>query len=80
MLLSVYQFALIIRVIWDFFIPDPDEKTVYRVAYVITEPVLVLCSALLAAFGIKNDGPIDITIYVSLILTSIIRISIIPLL
>jgi hypothetical protein len=80
MLLSVFQMALFIRVIWDFFFPDPDESTFYRVAYVITEPMLVLCSGLLALLGIKNDGPLDITVYVSLLLTSIIRISISPLL
>lgn len=79
MLLSVFQFALMIRVICDFFLPDADEKTFYRVAYTLTEPVLVLCAWLLAAVGIKNDGPIDITIYVSLILTSLLRISLIPL-
>lgn len=74
-LLTAYQIALFIRMITEFFISESDEGTLYRVTYFLTEPLLALCSRLLAVFGVKNDGPIDLSIYVSLILTTVIRFS-----
>ncbi len=75
LLLSAFQIAIIIRVIFEFFTPDGEDNTLLNFARVLTEPGLILCDKLLSLLGIKNNGPFDITVMVSLFLAAIIKMT-----
>ena len=75
LLLTVYQIALIIRVLLEFFTPEAEENTVLGFLHVITEPGLILCEKLLSLIGIKNTGPFDITVMVSLVFAAVLKMT-----
>ena len=74
-LLTAYQIALIIRIVSEFFIPDGEENVLISFTRVLTEPILAICEKILSSVGIKNNGPIDLSVIVSLIITSVIKMT-----
>ena len=73
LLITVYQFAVIIRILLDFFTPSGDNNTFARFLFIITEPGLAVSEKLLSLIGIRSIGPFNITVTVSLILAAIIK-------
>lgn len=74
-LITVYQFAVIIRILLDFFTPPGDNNTLIWFLFIITEPGLAVCDRLLSLIGIKSVGPINITATVSLIIAAILKMT-----
>ncbi len=72
-LLSVISFAMLMRVLLQFFV-DVEENKLFVMCVAITEPFIIPFRLILAKFNIGQDSPLDIGFMVAYISLSAISI------
>ena len=75
LLLSVYQIAVVARVLFEFFIPESDENLLLGFVQILTNPGLILCEKLLSLLGMRTIGPFNITPTVSILIAYILKMT-----
>ena len=56
---SIIYIAMIVRMLFPLFSPDPDGSPIFRLCLVVTEVVIAPARLILGIFGIGQNSPID---------------------
>ena len=71
-ILSVVSFTMLIRMVLPWFV-DPMDSRIYEIACVITEPFIYPVRAIMVAFNIGQDSPIDWAFSIAYILIWLLK-------
>ncbi len=71
--MGLIYIALLVRVIFPIFTPEPEGNLAYRVSFVLSEVAVAPSRLLLRAFNIGQNSPFDFSVLVACLLLGIVN-------
>ncbi len=72
--LSLIYFALLVRMLFPIFTPEPEGNAFYRLAFAVSEVVVAPARLILGVFNIGQNSPLDFSLLGGYLLLLIIQL------